>query len=138
MATRIIIRRLEKPPEKELKEDIEWICESFGFYETIDREKTAYAIFQKLLESMADGKTGLSSTQLGEEIKITRGAALNHLKKMMATGLVKKDDGTYCMRCSSLYNTVVELRRDMNRMFEDIEEIAKEVDERMGVKVRRP
>jgi predicted transcriptional regulator len=136
MATRIIIRRLEKPPEKELKEDIEWICESFGFYETIDKDKTAYAIFKKLLESTADGKNGLSSTEIGTELHLTRGAALNHLKRMIKSGLIIKDDGHYTLRCSSLCNTVNELHRDIDRMFEDIESIAKEIDERMGVKIR--
>lgn len=137
MTTRIIIRRLEKPAEKNLNEDIEWICQSFGLYEPIDKDKKAKEIFQKLLETMAEEKTGLSSTEISRQTHLTRGAALNHLKKMIAAGLVVKDERTYCMRCSSLYNTIVELKRDMNRMFEDIEEIAKEIDERMGVKVRR-
>ena len=62
----LLIRDLEKPVDKTLENDIEWICESFGFYEKIDKEKTAAQIFKKLMKSIADeGK--LTSSMLGEE-----------------------------------------------------------------------
>jgi hypothetical protein len=135
MATKIIIRHLEKPADKDVQKDIEWICECFGFYENIDREKTAASIFAKLLESMVDGECP-SSTCLGEETKVTRAAALHHLRKMMASGLVVKRDGGYALRRSSMYDTINEMHRDMDRIFEDIEQIAREIDERIGAKRR--
>jgi predicted transcriptional regulator len=136
IATKVFIRELEKPPEKDMERDMEWICECFGFYEKIDREKTAAAIFKELIECCGNG-TGLSSTDLGQKSKVTRAAALNHLKKMIRSGLVVKDGGEYKLRCSSLYATVKEMQRDIDRIFEDVEEIAREIDERMGAKHRR-
>jgi predicted transcriptional regulator len=136
MATKVLIRDLEKPPEKNIEEDIEWVCECFGFYERIDREKTASLIFKKLLESRTNGG-GLSSTKLGEETSVTRAAALNHLKRMMCSGLVVKDGNEYKIRCASLFQTINEIHRDVDRIFEDIEEIAKDIDEHIGVKYRR-
>jgi len=136
IATKVFVRELEKPVEKDMEEDIEWICQCFGFYENIDREKTAAAIFKELIESCGNG-TGLSSTELGEKSKVTRAAALNHLKKMMCSGLVVKDGGEYKLRCSSLYSTVKEMQRDIDRIFEDVEEIAREIDERMGARHRQ-
>lgn len=136
MLKKIILRDLEKPVEKDLEEDIDWICESLGFYEKIDREKTASAIFRKLVESMADG-VKLTSSRLGEESRVSRAAALSHLKKMMCSGLVVRDGNTYCMRCSSMYQTINEIHRDVDRVFTDLEDIAREVDERRGIKIRR-
>jgi predicted transcriptional regulator len=136
MAKKILIRDLEKPPEKNIEQDIEWICECFGFYERIDRDKTASLIFKKLLESRTNGG-GLSSTQLGEETSVTRAAALNHLKRMMCTGLVIKEGNEYQIRCSSLFLTINEMHRDVDRIFEDIEQIAKDIDENVGIKYRR-
>ena len=136
MAKKIIIRDLEKPPEKNIEEDIEWICECFGFYERIDRDKTASLIFKKLLESRTSGG-GLSSTKLGEETSVTRAAALNHLKRMMCSGLIVKEGNEYQIRCSSLFLTINEMHRDVDRIFEDIEQIAKDIDENVGIKYRR-
>ena len=136
MAKKIIIRDLEKPHEKNIEQDIEWICECFGFYERIDRDKTASLIFKKLLETRINGG-GLSSTILGEETSVTRAAALNHLKRMMCTGLIIKEGNEYQIRCSSLFLTINEMHRDVDRMFEDIEQIAKDIDENVGIKYRR-
>jgi len=136
MVKKIFLRDIEKPADKDMEKDIEWICESFGFYEKIDRDKTASLIFKRMLSTMGNG-SGLSSTALGDESKVTRAAALNHLKKMMCSGLITKEGKEYMIRCSSLYQTVNEVHRDVDRIFEDIEEIAREVDERMGAKYRR-
>jgi hypothetical protein len=136
MAKKILIRDLEKPSEKNIEEDIEWICECFGFYERIDKEKTASLIFKRLIESRTNGG-GLTSTALGRETSVTRAAALNHLKRMMCSGLVVKEGNEYQIRCSSLFQTVSEMHRDVDRIFEDIEEIAKDIDENVGIKYRR-
>jgi predicted transcriptional regulator len=135
MAKKILIRDLEKPSEKDIEQDIEWICECFGFFERIDREKTASSIFKKLLESRTNG-AGLSSTKLAKEASVTRAAALNHLKKMMCSGLVTKEGNEYQIRCSSLFQTVNEMHRDVDRIFEDIEEIARDIDRDVGIKYR--
>jgi len=135
MPTQLLIRNLEKPREKTLESDIDWICESLGFFEDIDREKTASKIFKELINSMIQGES-LTSTNLGQGSNVTRGAALNHLKRMMAAGLVVRDGNRYQLRCSSVYSTMNEIHRDINRMFEDIEEIAIEIDARMGIHKR--
>ena len=129
------MRDLEKPREKSLEGDLDWICESFGFYEEIDREKTASKIFRELLNSATEAE-GLTSTSLGEGSDVTRGAALNHLKRMIASGLVVKDGNKYSLRCSSLYRTINEVRRDVDRLFEDVEAVAADIDLEMGVRER--
>lgn len=135
MAVQVLMRDLEKPAEKDLDMDIDWICQSFGFYEEIDKEKTASKIFKELINSMNEGD-GVTSTELGQGSNVTRGAALNHLKKMMNTGLVVKEGNRYLLRCSSLRRTVKEIHRDIDRIFEDIDQIATEIDDRIGIKRR--
>jgi predicted transcriptional regulator len=135
MSVKIIIRDLEKPAEKNLDKDIQWLCESLGFYEKIDREKTAAAIFKALLQSQTLQKE-LNSTTIGSESKVTRGAALNHLHRMINAGLVVKKGTRYAVRCSNLHATITELHRDIDQIFQDMEDIAKEIDDRMGIKRR--
>ena len=55
---------------------------------------------------------------------------------MMTSGFVIKDGNKYLLRSSSLYETINEIHRDIDRLFENIEQIAIEIDERMGIKRR--
>lgn len=135
MGNQLLIRNLEKPLEKNLESDIDWICSSFGFYEDIDREKTASKIFKELINSMVE-RNGLTSTSLGEDSNVTRGAALNHLKKMISAGLVIRKGNRYVLRSSSMTRTMREVRRDIDRVFEDLMDIASEIDEMMGIQKR--
>lgn len=128
MPQEILMRDLERPGDMSKEEYIDWICESFGLFETIDREKTASKIFKELISSLDKG-CGMTSTSLGQESNVTRGAALNHLKRMMSAGLVVREGNRYLLRCSSLKRTINEIHRDINRIFEDIEEIAAQIDQ---------
>ena len=55
---------------------------------------------------------------------------------MIKAGLVVKEGNAYYIRCSSLYATVAEMHRDVDQIFEDIESVAKEIDDRIGIKRR--
>jgi predicted transcriptional regulator len=128
---RIRIIRAKKPTEKTVDAELEWLCSSLGFCEDIDRDRTASAIFRKLLESTYEGRP-LRSDDLAEGVGKSRGAVVNHLNKLINSGLVVRYGTRYELREQSLRNTLLEMRRDMERMFQDMDEIAEEIDRRMG------
>ncbi len=125
---RIRIIRQKKPAERNLEEELDWLCSSLGFCEDIDRDRTAAAIFRKLLEGTHRGQA-LRSEELSEETGKSRGAVVNHLNKLISAGLVVRRGTRYELREGSLHNTIREMHRDMERMLDDMEEIAKEIDE---------
>jgi len=122
------IMDLRMPPSADLHEDVEWICRCFGFLEPKDKKKTAARIFKNLLEVMKKGK-GLSSDELAESIGLTRGTMVHHLNKLIQSGLIVRREGLYELRGMSLQRTVQEIKRDVNRIFENIEKIAQAIDE---------
>lgn len=136
MATQLLLRDVEKPREKTLSNDINWICESFGIYELIDKDKTAANIFRQLIESMAK-EEGMTSTELSVKANVTRSGVLKHLKKMMIIGLVVQDGRQYRIRCSGLYRTILEIKHDVEYIFENMESMAIEIDEEVGIKQRQ-
>lgn len=129
------IRDLRMPPSADLDEDVEWICRCFGFLESRDKEKTAARIFKALLEAMKKGK-GLSSDELAEKIGLTRGTMVHHLNKLIQSGLIVRREGLYELRGMSLQRTVQETKRDVNRVFENIEKIAQTIDEAIDLTYR--
>jgi len=119
-------------PMVDVKQDIEWICRSFGFLESRDKEKTAARIFNELLEATKKG-AGLSSDELAEKLKLSRGTMVHHLNKLMKSGLVIHHQGRYKLRAFSLQRTVEEVKRDIIRIFENISQVAKSIDENLGL-----
>jgi len=124
---RIRIIRQKKPADRNLDDELDWLCASLGFCEDIDRDRTAAAIFRKLLEGTHRGHA-LKSEELSEETGKSRGAVVNHLNKLISAGLVVRHGTRYELREGSLHNTIREMHRDMERMLEDMEEIAKAID----------
>ncbi|MFH1055217.1 MAG: ArsR family transcriptional regulator [Candidatus Altiarchaeota archaeon] len=127
---RIRIIKKKKSQEKTLENDLEWFCSSLGLCEQIDKDRTAQAIFKSLLESTYNGE-GMRSDDISERVGKSRGAVVNHLNKLISSGLVVRHGTRYELREENLHNTMAEMRRDMDRIFEDMEEIAQEIDRRM-------
>jgi len=127
---RIRIIKTRKPPEQNIDEEIEWLCSSLGFCEQIDKDRTAAAIFKRLLESTHEGEP-LRSDDIAEKIGKSRGAVVNHLNKLINAGLIVRRGTRYELRESNLHNTINEMHRDMERMFQDMEEISRQIDEQI-------
>ncbi|MBT0160138.1 winged helix-turn-helix transcriptional regulator [Candidatus Bathyarchaeota archaeon A05DMB-2] len=127
-----VLLSVRKPSTVEYETDLEWICRTFGFLESRDKQKTAYFILKNLIEAAAHDN-GLTSDELAEKLSLTRGTMVHHLNKMMKSGLVIFHEGKYKLRERSLKNTVKEIQRDVARLFEDIIEVAEAVDQTLGL-----
>ncbi len=135
MIEQTLIRNLEEPFNRDPQGEIHWVCESLGFYESMDKQKTAAAVFTRILER-ARTEEGVTTTELIDEFGLSRVALLNHLKKLIAAGLVVQDANTYRLRAGNLYRTIREVRRDLDRVLEDIEDVSREIDVSLGLKRR--
>ena len=129
------ILAIRAPPAVDYDIDLEWICRSFGFLEPRDKKKTAYRIFKALVETARYGK-GLSSDELAEKLGLTRGTMVHHLNKMIKGGLVIYHESQYKLRGRSLKNTIEEIQRDINRVFENLYKVADTIDQTLGLSSR--
>ncbi len=130
--SKYVILDLRMPSSAEFDGDVEWVCKCFGFLESRDKEKTATRVFRALLEAMKDRK-GLSSDELAEKTGLTRGTMVYHLNNLIQSGLVVHREGRYELRGMSLQRTVQEIKRDISRVFENIEHVAKGIDETLSL-----
>ena len=126
---------VKMPSTTDLGSDVEWFCKCFGFLESRDKEKTAGKIFKALLEVTKEGK-GLSSDELAEKVGLTRGTMVHHLNKLTQSGLVIRREGRYELRGRSLQRTVREIKRDIDRIFENVEQVAEGVDKNLDLTYR--
>jgi DNA-binding MarR family transcriptional regulator len=112
----------------DFEKDFKWICRSFGFLESRDKQRTAHKIFRAIVKAARhDG--GLSSDELAEKLDLSRGAMVHHLNKLIKSGLIIHHEGRYKLRGRNLKTTIEEIKRDINRIFEDLQNVAESVDE---------
>ncbi|MEK6970345.1 MAG: winged helix-turn-helix domain-containing protein [archaeon] len=128
---RIIIRRIEPPFERTAEREMEWLCQSLGLT-PIDKDKTTMEIFKEVVRSTETGK-GISSTELAEKVGLSRGAVIHQLNNLQLAGLVVKQGRAYFSRSRSMVRTIQEVEEDIRRIFDRMEETAREMDRALGV-----
>ncbi|MFH0860110.1 MAG: ArsR family transcriptional regulator [Candidatus Altiarchaeota archaeon] len=134
MTIRVTIRGVEKPFEKDIQNDLDWLCSCLGFCSET-QQKTASQVFKELIGEISNGRKP-SSTELSSEVGMSRGAVIHQLNRLAQAGLIRKEGRTYVLRGGSVYRTIKEVERDIMRVFEDLGAIALEIDEQLGFKRR--
>src|SRR3989344_6850689 len=86
----MIIRRFRPPLRPE--EDMEWFCRALGLLGKRDRNKTGMKIFAMLVEAAKEHKS-VDADVVAQKVKVTRTAALHHIRTMEDEGLVGRGNG---------------------------------------------
>lgn len=131
---KIVLKKVEKPFSKDIEKELEWICRCFGFFEPIDRSKTASSVFKEIVFA-AEKNKALSSTQIAKRVEMSRGSVINHLNNLMRSGLIIRQGRNYLLRSKSIFRTIEEIEEDIERIFTKMKKTAKEIDEEFGVKI---
>ncbi len=131
---KIVIRRIERPFTPSPESEFEWICRSLGFFEAIDREKTAAHIFRQVVAA-TEKAMPLTSTELAEKVGMSRGSVVNHLNNLQLSGLVVRHGRHYLSRSRSMVRIIEEIEEDIDRIFAKMKKTAREIDEEFGLKV---
>jgi predicted transcriptional regulator len=131
MSYKIRLKKIRTPAPGSLTGDIDFICQSFGYFSQRDKNNTAGRIFRLLVRDTSEGE-GLTSDEIAEKLDLTRGAIIYHLNSFMAAGLVIKEKNRYRLRSQSLQKSIEEIRQDTQRIFNEMIKIAQEIDEELG------
>jgi len=128
----IVIRRVEQPFSDKADDEFNWLLQCLGFFEPIDKSKTASSVFRELVRSTEQQKA-LTSTELAERVGMSRGSVINHLNNLLRSGLVLKHGSRYSARSKSIFRTIKELQDEIDLVFKRMEKTAKELDKEMGL-----
>jgi hypothetical protein len=131
----IIVKQIEKPKEKDLEEDIQWMCDSFGLYTGRDTNLTTPRIVSSLIENFASN-IGVASEMIAEDLAISSALVNHHVRSLMDSGLVYRERKLIFLRGGSLKGAVEEMRKDANRLFDEISLMAEEIDGTVGLRNR--
>ena len=129
---RITIINVRKPAYRNINDELQWFGTSLGLFNLRDKDKSCFRIFIELLKA-ARTKKGLTSDELAEKLKLTRGTVIHHLNKLMESGLVIHSKNQYLLRVDNLKALIEEVEKDIQRTTTDLKKIAEDIDKWIGL-----
>ncbi len=132
MLQNLTLRLLNKPPQNNPMIDVFWLCDSFGLNTSRGDENFSAKTLLALLEELRM-RIGTSSERLAEKLRANPGRINYHVRAFVDAGLLYREKKLIFIRRGSLSAAVEEMRKDANRIFDDLAEVAQEIDRAMGV-----
>lgn len=132
MSRSVQVKKVRSPAPGNIEEDIDYICKSFGYFTLRDKQNSAGRIFRLIVREGCGDKDGLCSDILAEKLELSRGAILHHLNNFIKSGLIIKENNSYRLRSQSLQKSIEEIKIDIDRIFNQMIKISKEIDEKLG------
>jgi len=116
----------------DLIEEIFWLCDTLGLSSGRDIDNLSTQIILKILQHSV-GSEGITSDELGSLLEISQGRVNHHLRNLSRSGMVYRDRRLIHLRRRSLRDSIREIRRDANRIFDELELVADEIDGLIGI-----
>lgn len=114
----LTLRRSPRPYGRDPEELLDYLLTSLGF--SRNRE-----MYREILMRLTRGPE--TSTELARGLS-KRTTAIYHITKLVRAGIVVRSGSRYRLREESFERLVEELKRDVDRVFEDLLMVAKELD----------
>ncbi len=123
----ITISKIAMPESNNFDDKLAWLCASTGFFENIDKNKNAARIFKEIFLAGTIGQI-VTSTTISERIGMSRGSTINHLNRLVKSGLIEKAGKYYFTRQKTMLGIIEEIEDDVLHSFLRMKKIAKEID----------
>lgn len=135
MSQQIILNNIQKPGKINLKEDITWLGDSFGYTCGRDTERINALILEFTLRNIA--KEGYTSTEkISKELNLEVQRVNYHLKTLIESGLLYREKKLIYVRQGSVKCAVEEIKKDANRILDELIIVASDIDNKLGLKNR--
>lgn len=132
---KIVIQFTEMPDFDDPKSMIRWFCIAFGLC-GMEGGGIEEKILSKFTET-ASGGEGITSSELKEEIDLSRSTVIYHLNRFIDSGLVVKRGRKYYLRASEMHKAIEEIEYDIEREMKRMMDIAMEFDRIMEMRTRK-
>lgn len=133
MVQQIVVAKVRKNFAKDdVNEELKWLGNSLGLFGLRDKDSSCFRIFITLLKRARKNKA-ISSDEIAEGLKLSRGTVVHHLNRMMNSGIVLRERGGYILKESNLKGVIKDVRQDIDAIFEQLKEVAKDIDESLGL-----
>ena len=117
----LVLRR-----KSEVDEELSELCRMMRLMSERDVDATLPQVLKAMLLCSRDGPVG--GSELARASGINRITILHHLKRLENAGFVERREGKYVLRVSSAEDMLMEFRKEMERAFAQMDDMAREID----------
>ena len=129
---KITVVKISRPLKKDINDELQWLGNSLGLFSLRDKDKSCFRVFIELLKA-AKAREPLSSDEIAEKLGLTRGTVIHHINKLMESGLVTRVKNKYMLRVENMEDLIDELRRDFERTYHNLKQVAIDIDRSLGL-----
>ena len=131
MSHKITIIKVRRTSGNDINKELQWFGNSLGLFNQRDKDSSCFREFITLIKKAKRNEV-ISSDQIAEKLRLSRGTVVHHLTKLIDSGIVVREKGGYILREMDLSHLVKNLQKDMEAVISEIQEVAKEIDEKLG------
>ena len=131
MPNRITVMRVRKYDAPNINQELQWIGSSLGLFNLRDKDSSCFRVFITLVRTARQNKP-LTSDEIAEKLRLSRGTVVHHLTRLMEAGIVLRERKGYLLRETNLQDVIKDVHRDMEAVFAEMLEIAQEADRQLG------
>jgi len=132
---RVTIVKIRKPAQKIVNQDLQWFCSTLGLFSLRDKNSSCFRIFVELLKSAKQSRP-ISSDEIGYKLGLTRGTVVHHLNRLIDSGMIINEGNGYTLRVNNLEELVDEIKKDTDRVFDNLKSVAQDLDNDLGFEKR--
>jgi len=125
----ITIKKIKRPKASNLNQDIQIISHSLGLFTKRDKEKSCFRVFIEILKNK-----GLTAEEITVSTNLTRATVIHHLNSLIKSGLIIKKGHRYYLRGNSLEQLIKEVSKDMDKTFNELNKLARNIDSELTLK----
>lgn len=132
MKRKISIRDIETPKKENQEEDLKWICDSLNLVSGRDVQDSSFKIMSELLNKLSE-RDMVSTESLSDSLDMDSPKINHHLRRLMESGIVNREKRKVVLRGKSLTDSIKEMKRDSEKLFEKLLDASKRVDRDFGL-----
>ncbi len=136
MKREINIKSIKTPQKKNLEEELKIITESMFLSSGRDIKNTGYKIIKFILEETYKEKE-IKTEDISKKLKFPIARINHHIRRLTELGIVYREKRNIKLRRNTLKNTIEEVKRDADRIFEDLIRTAEEIDKQLEEKIKK-
>ena len=131
MAHKVTVVRIRKELSGNVNQELQWVGNSLGLFNLRDRDSSCFRVFITLVKR-AKQNTPITSDDVADRLRLSRGTVVHHLNKLIDSGIVVKEKQGYLLRETNLQDMINDLQRDMEGVFSQLKKVAKDIDGKLG------
>jgi len=129
---RITIIRTRKPENDNVNEELQYLGYSLGLFNERDKDKSCFRVFIVLLKALKSGAK-ITSDEIASRTNLSRATVIHHLNRLMQAGIVINERSNYMLAVDSLSELVELARGNINKTFDNLKHVAKDIDGKLNL-----